>query len=94
MNRILLLGAAAACLIAAPAGAQTLRVPTAGKTPSQLNADIASAARAVCRKAVSGTMTFTQEFYACVRATQADALAQLPASGAASAAKPAEVAAR
>ena len=48
MIRTLTLAAVAAALIAGPAAAQSMRVTTAGKSPEQIRADVAEAARRVC----------------------------------------------
>ncbi|ODT86580.1 hypothetical protein [Phenylobacterium sp. SCN 70-31] len=55
--------AAAAALIAGPATAQSMKVSTEGKTPEQLHADIAKAAKKVCNRAVVGA-SFPREMYA------------------------------
>lgn len=76
MIRTLTLAAAAAMLLAAPAGAQSMRVATVGKTPVQLHADITAAAKSVCRLAVVGA-TFPREMYAsCYKAAVKDAVAK------------------
>ena len=79
MIRILTLAAAAAALIAAPASAQDIHIATAGKSPQQLHAEIAKAARLVCRDAIPGAAMLTV-YVACERAATKNALAQLNGS--------------
>jgi len=75
MIRILTVAAVAA-LIAAPASAQSVRVPVAGKTTEQLHADITKAAKKVCSQAVVGA-SFPREMYAsCFKHAVADAVAK------------------
>jgi gas vesicle protein len=75
MIRILTVAAVAA-LIAAPASAQSVRVPVAGKTTEQLHADITKAAKKVCSMAVVGA-SFPREMYAsCFKHAVADAVAK------------------
>jgi len=77
MIRILTLAAVAALAIAPAANAQSARVAVPGKSPEQLQADIAKAARSVCRLAVVGA-TFPQEMYdSCYKAAMRDAITQL-----------------
>lgn len=84
--------AAAAALIAAPASAQSLRVPTTGKSAEQLHAEIVKAAKAVCARATMGA-SFPREMKAsCIKASVAHAVAQT--GNPALAAMPAELAAR
>jgi predicted transglutaminase-like cysteine proteinase len=58
----LLTVAAAAALIAAPAAAQSVKISTAGKSPEQLHADIAKAAKKVCNAASVGA-SFPRAMY-------------------------------
>lgn len=70
----LLTVAAAACMIAAPAAAQSMSVTTTGKSTEQLHAEITKAAKRVCNRAVVGA-SFPREMYAaCYKATVADAV--------------------
>ena len=59
--------AALAAFVALPASAESIRVPTAGKTPAQLQKDIASAARQICREELHGASTSVGVVEACVR---------------------------
>jgi hypothetical protein len=76
MNRILILAAAAAALVALPASAQTIRVSTAGKTPAQVRAEVFQAARKVCQEAVPGYAYRIEEARACLDHTVRATLAQ------------------
>lgn len=76
MIRILTLAAAAA-LIAAPAGAQSLHVSTVGKTTEQLHADITRAAKSVCYRASVGASFPREMFAACYKATLEKAIASV-----------------
>ncbi|MFN4177453.1 hypothetical protein [Phenylobacterium sp.] len=94
MNRFVFAAAAAAVatLIAAPAGAQTLRISTAGKSPEQLHAEIVKAAKSVCARATMSS-AFPREMRAsCMEATIAAALSQ--SRNPALAAMPTQVASR
>jgi hypothetical protein len=66
--------AALAALVAAPASAQSITVPTAGKTYNQVRKDIATAARQLCREELFGAATISA-VEICVRQTVADTLA-------------------
>jgi len=75
MIRTLALAASAAALIAAPAAAQSVKISTAGKSPEQLHADIAKAAKKVCTAATVGA-TFPRDMYAsCVKFAVKNAVA-------------------
>lgn len=88
MIRTLTLAAsAAALLVAIPASAQTARVPAAGKTAAQLHADIAVAARKVCRLAVGEATFFHQELDRCVKQTVSATVAKAGDPALAAAAK-------
>ena len=76
MNRIVILAAAAATLIALPASAETIRVSTAGKTPTQVRAEVFQAARKVCQAEVPGYAYRIEEARACVDHTVRVTLAQ------------------
>lgn len=75
MIRILTL-AVTAGLIAAPACAQTVRIPTAGKSAEQLHAEIAKAARRLCGQAVIGASFPRDELANCMKVTVANAVAR------------------
>ena len=76
MIRILTLATAAAALIAMPASAESIRIATAGKSPTQLHAEIKAAATKLCDRAI-GTATFPQEERArCMKETIGATVAQ------------------
>ncbi len=75
MNRIVILAAAAA-LIASSASAQSIRVSTEGKSPTQVRAEVFQAARKVCQDAVPGSAYRVEETRACVDRAVRDTLAQ------------------
>jgi len=81
MNRILIAAAPLAALFAAgvafPAGAQTIRIPTAGKSAEQLQTEIRAAARSVCEAAYSNIPTPLGVQAACTRDVERSARAQL-----------------
>lgn len=93
MIRTLAFAAAAAALIAAPAAAQSVRVPTAGKSPEQLHADIVRAAQSVCRSATMGASFPHEEMARCVKSTVAATVAK-SGDPALAAVKPTRVASR
>lgn len=65
--------AVAAFAIAAPASASEIRIPVAGKSVAQLDAEIAAAARRVCK-----ADTYDKHAYvACYRVSLQNAKAQL-----------------
>lgn len=68
---------AAATMIAAPALAQSMRVPVAGKSAEQLHSEIVKAAQKVCAQASYGALAGSTS--ACVKATVKDALNQVAA---------------
>lgn len=74
MQKLLILAAAAAAL-AAPAQASELHVPTAGKTTAQVHADIVTAAQVVCRKDMGSDDLGLTVFRACVKGTVDSAVA-------------------
>ena len=83
MIRALTLAASAAALLfAIPASAQSVRVPTADKTAAELHADIATAARKVCRATID-----QQELDRCVKLTVAETVAKTGNAALAAAAK-------
>ena len=78
MIRFLTLAAVAAVLVASPAAAaESVRVSTVGKTPEQLHADIAVAARKVCLRQIDSGSTFPHDELArCVKSTVAATVVQ------------------
>jgi hypothetical protein len=76
MNRIVILAAAAATLIALPASAESIRVSTVGKTPQQVRAEVFQAARKVCQEEVPGYSYRIEEARACLDRTVHATLAQ------------------
>jgi hypothetical protein len=67
----------AAALVAGPAAAaDSIHIPTAGKSPEQLHADITKAAKSICGLAVQGATFPREEMAACMRGTVAAAVAQ------------------
>ena len=82
MIRILTLAATAAAIIAAPASAESIRVPTAGKSTEQIRADVYAAARKVCSSTVASPLPM-EAFSACRKHAFNTAMAQLNGSTAA-----------
>ena len=79
MNRIVILAAAAAALVAGSASAetaQTIRVSTVGKTPVQVRAEVFQAARKLCQETVSGYAYRIDEARACIDHTTRATFAQ------------------
>jgi hypothetical protein len=74
MLRIATLAAAAAILVAAPASAASINVPTAGKSPDQVKAEVAKAASRLCRRESWGSALEEQLQASCVSATVRSAL--------------------
>lgn len=77
--RTLTLAALAAAVLAAPASAGEIRVSLVGKSADQVQAEIESAARAVCLKATASETFRLMALDACQRATVAAAVAQVGA---------------
>jgi len=75
MNRILILAAAAA-LVAAPAFAQSIHISTAGKSAEQVKAEVFKAANTLCAHAVVGATFPAEEMRVCVADTVRTTLAQ------------------
>ncbi|CAN7280196.1 hypothetical protein LJR219_001316 [Phenylobacterium sp. LjRoot219] len=73
MRRIALL-AAACVLIAAPASAASIRISTAGKSTSEIQADVAKAAARVCWAETKLDSLAFHTRTACLRAATRDAL--------------------
>ena len=77
MIRIVTLAAAAVTFVAAPASAaDSIRIPTAGKTAEQLRAEVLTAARKLCAREIEGSTFPTYEMDACVRLTLRATFAQ------------------
>lgn len=66
-----------AAALATPAAASDLKVAVAGKTAAQVEADISSASRKVCRTETSGDALQAITYRACFRATYGAAVSQL-----------------
>ena len=78
MNRIVILAATAATLLAAPAyAADSIRIPTAGKSTEQLRAEVLVAARRVCAADIVNSSFPLDEMRICVTHTVDATLAQL-----------------
>jgi len=81
MNRILIAAAPLAALFAAgmamPAGAQTIRISTAGKSTEQVQTEIRAAARSVCAQAYANIPTPLGIQSACTQDVERNARAQL-----------------
>jgi hypothetical protein len=92
MTRIATLAALAA-LVALPASAQTITVPAAGKTPQQLQKDITSAARQICRTELYGANSSISVVEGCVRIVVSNTLAD-PQNAAVATLKPLKMAQR
>ena len=76
MIRILTIAACAAALAAPAFAADAIHIPTAGKSPEQLHADITKAAKSICGFAVMGATFPREEMAACMKGTVAAAVAQ------------------
>jgi hypothetical protein len=79
MIRIFSIVAAAAALVALPAGAQTIRISTVGKTPEQLHSEIVKAAWRVCAMATIDETFRLEARSRCARETISVTAAQVPA---------------
>jgi uncharacterized metal-binding protein len=77
MVRFIALAALAAAAVAAPASAQEVRVSLASKTPEQIQADVASAARSVCLRATATESFRIQAYDRCVKDTVKVSLAKV-----------------
>lgn len=75
MTRIAILAASAA-LIALPASAQSIRIPTAGKSAEQIRDEVYKAASKVCSREIFGASFPLDEMRACVDHTVRTTLAQ------------------
>jgi hypothetical protein len=78
MNRIVILAAAAATLLAAPAyAADSIRISTVGKSPEQVRTEVFVAARRLCAKDIAGSSFPLDEMRSCVTHTVNATLAQM-----------------
>jgi hypothetical protein len=71
--KIMTVAALAAFAIAAPASASEIRIPIAGKTAMQLDAEIQTAAQTVCKADTAGR----REYEGCLQESLRGARAQL-----------------
>ncbi|RAK58397.1 hypothetical protein DJ021_00520 [Phenylobacterium hankyongense] len=69
----------AAALIAAPASAESIRIPLAGKTPHQVNVEVYKAANKLCREMNAGASFPIDAQHVCVMNTVHATMAQLKA---------------
>lgn len=77
MIRSIALSALAAVTLAAPAYAQTARVPLTGKSDAQIQADVTSAVRNVCFKATRQESLALDAMSRCVKATTVTTMTKL-----------------
>lgn len=77
MIKFAALATVAALAIAAPASASEIRLPIAGKTVAQLDTEIVAAARTVCKRDIAASVIYRSAYKSCLRASVADAKAQL-----------------
>ena len=82
MQRTFILAAAAAALLALPAGAETLVVKTAGKSPAQIKAEVHQAAELACAREDRGAVFTLQVRRACVDDAVRTTLTRAAAAGA------------
>jgi hypothetical protein len=76
MTRIAIAAAFAAALAAPAWAADSIHIPTAGKSPEQIKAEVSAAAHKLCLREVE-TATFPiQEMAACMKQTVAATFAQ------------------
>jgi hypothetical protein len=61
--------AATAALIALPASAESIHISTAGKSPSQIHAEVSKAANRLCLQETVGASFLVEEMRACVDST-------------------------
>jgi hypothetical protein len=76
MTRILILAAAAA-LVGLPASAQSIHIPTAGKTPDQVRSEVFKAANRLCAVETYGASFPIDEMSRCVDYTTRAALGEV-----------------
>lgn len=69
MNKLIAAAVLAATFAAAPALAQEVRIPVAGKSQAQLQAEVTYAARTVCVKEVQDESFRLYAFSRCMRDT-------------------------
>lgn len=69
MNKLIAAAALAATFVTAPAFAQEIRIPVAGKSQEQLQAEVTFAARTVCVKEVQDESFRLYAFSRCMRDT-------------------------
>jgi hypothetical protein len=74
MNRIAILAAAAAALIALPASAQSTHISTVGKSPAQVREQVFEAATKLCEQKADGSTIWVDELRACVADTTRNTL--------------------
>ena len=76
MIRTIAIAATAALLLAAPARAESIRIPTAGKSVEQVKLEVKKAAQYLCAHETRGALFFMGEYKACVDDAVYDALTQ------------------
>jgi len=84
MIRTAVLTAVAALAITAPAHAGSVRVALAGKSPAQVEAEVAKAARTVCFRETRSETLALEAYSRCVKATTEVAMGNLVTAQAAS----------
>lgn len=78
MMKLMTLAALAALALAPAANAQeSIRISLAGKSTAQIHADIVSAAKKVCAKAVTGESLLLDAYGRCMKSSVGSALEQL-----------------
>lgn len=77
MIRTAVLTAVAALAITAPAHAGSVRVALAGKSPAQVEAEVAKAARTVCFRETRSETLALEAYSRCVKATTEVAMGNL-----------------
>ncbi|MBS0362320.1 MAG: hypothetical protein JSR98_13155 [Proteobacteria bacterium] len=80
MNRIVILAAAAAALVAGSASAEVIRISTVGKSPEQVKAEVHKAAQKACQAELPGYAFRIDEARACVDHTERDTFARAQTS--------------
>lgn len=69
MFKTFALAAVVAVVAVAPASAAEIRVKLAGKSDAQIQAEVADAARSVCRKQAASETVFLGAYTRCVKGT-------------------------
>ncbi|HEX2558581.1 hypothetical protein [Phenylobacterium sp.] len=69
MNKLIAAAALAATFVTAPAFAQEIRIPVAGKSQEQLQTEVTYAARSVCVKEVQDESFRLYAFSRCMKET-------------------------